>query len=125
MDRQHVASWLRLHSAGERSFHRTLLEYFQDQGKRVGNALRDFDVITPSVVPLIFQPEDEAELLRPIVHRHMLAMMALGASDELVTASKAADDNFRKPSDFGLDNRLRSLRSNRIGERSKTRPGSV
>lgn len=83
MDRQDVERWLRSHGSNERSFQRALRDYFRGQAKRVADELADFDEITPSVVPLVFHADDEAEQLRPILHRNLLRTLVLGASNEL------------------------------------------
>jgi hypothetical protein len=86
MEQPQVDLWLRTQGAAERSFQNALLKYLQGQAGRVAEALADFDQITPSIVPLIFRADDEAELLRPIVHSNLLGMMAIGARDEFDTA---------------------------------------
>lgn len=76
--------------------------YFKEQADRIVDAADDFDQIDLSTIPLIFRPFDEAEILKPITHRHGLQLMIVGASSQLdlLDARKTAEID---PSDFAID----------------------
>jgi hypothetical protein len=100
--RQARQLWCRQHDSATSNWGRNLQKYFHGQALRIANAADDFDQIDASIIPLIFRPFDEAELLKPLTHRHGLQMMAVGAKAELdrMEAHKAVKLN---PDDFGID----------------------
>jgi len=76
-------AWLAQHAAGERELLRVVDGFFREQEKRIAKALKDFDEPTPSIVPLIFQPDDEHTKFITAISDPLAALMAQGAVDEL------------------------------------------
>ena len=87
--------WLKRHEGRERHLRDELRAYFREQADRLADALLQFDQPGPSVVPLIFRPDDEHERLLRAVERPLLLSMGIGALDVLNESGK--DKGF----DFG------------------------
>lgn len=90
--------WLKQHGAAERSFQRGLLQYFAEQAFAIAEASENFHQLSSDQVSAIFRPEEEHELLMPIVERNIGNLMILGAKAELeavesrTSSQKTPDD---------------------------------
>lgn len=80
----------RQHSAGERQLAAILLAFFSDQAGRIVKALKDYDSITPSIIPQVFRPADEHELFMAAIEDQVVKMMATGAGAEVANISARA-----------------------------------
>jgi uncharacterized protein with gpF-like domain len=86
-----LKTWLKSHAGAEKSFARGLLKFFREQADRVADQVSEIfqDGISPDQVPLIFRPDDEHQLLLPIIRRNLGNLMAIGARAELQAAEQA------------------------------------
>jgi hypothetical protein len=89
---ERIALWLKTHSAAEKSFASALERYLSRQADRIADAIAENfpESFTADQLPLIFRPDDEHEILMPIVRRSLSGIMVLGARAELRAAERAA-----------------------------------
>ncbi|MBS0208729.1 MAG: hypothetical protein JSS27_07225 [Planctomycetes bacterium] len=71
--------WLRVHGAGERSFARVLADYFASQAARIADAVAQFHVPGPSIVPQVFREPEELAALMRLVHPQLFRLTTTGA----------------------------------------------
>ena len=73
-----IDDWLTIHNKSERALAKVVTTYFTDQRKRILEAAKSFDTLTPSLVPQLFNEADEHELLIGSVGDSLVNMLAGG-----------------------------------------------
>lgn len=90
------AIWLKQHATAERQLARDLAVHFNDQAKRVADAIATVDSPSLEDVSLVFSIDDERSALIKVVTPHLLQAAQVGALTEIdrVKSTKATSIQF-------------------------------